>query len=220
MPKIICMSDSHTYENFEAPEGDILIHSGDISFRGTFAEMNKGMQWLGKFPHKFKIFVCGNHDWLGEKDPSLMKALAEENGIIYLDDSGIEIMGLRIWGSPVQPAFCNWAFNRKRGEEIARHWTKIPDNTQILITHGPPFGILDVNTEEPYHKHLGPEHLGCEELRKRVDQLKDLKLAVWGHIHSSHGEEFINGVKFVNASVLDESYNVVYKPIVVNLENK
>lgn len=217
MPKIVCISDTHTYENFEVPEGDILIHSGDISSRGSFAEMNRAMIWLGKFPHKFKIFVCGNHDFLGEQDPSLMKALAEENGVIYLDEGSVDVFGLKVFGSPWTPWFHSWAFNAQRGEEIARHWAKIPENTNVLITHGPPFGILDVNTEEPYHKHLGPEHLGCEELRKRVDQLKDLKLHVFGHIHSSNSFEEINGVKFINAAICNESYEPIQPARIVEL---
>src|SRR5579863_6916609 len=106
-----------------------------------------------------------------------MRSLAEENGVIYLDDSGIEIEGLKIWGSPVQPEFCSWAFNRKRGKEIARHWAKIPEDTQVLVTHGPPVGILDeVDRGIISGVEGGREHVGCEELRKRVDESKDLKL--------------------------------------------
>lgn len=210
MPSIICISDTHTYEDFEVPDGDILIHSGDISFRGTFAEMNRAMIWLGKFPHKYKIFVAGNHDWLAEQDPSLMKALAEENGVIYLDDSGVEVMGLRVWGSPVQPEFCSWAFNRKRGEEIARHWAKIPNDTQVLITHGPPMGILD--------KLENGMLVGCEELRKRVDQLEDLRLHCFGHIHCGAGKYVAySGKIFVNAAICTEEYKPIQQPHMITL---
>lgn len=216
--KIVAISDTHTYENFTIPDGDILLHSGDISFRGTFPEMNKAMRWLGSLPHKHKIFVCGNHDWLGETDPSLMAELAKENGVIYLNDSGIELEGLKIWGSPVQPEFCGWAFNRKRGEEIARHWAKIPDDTQVLVTHGPPWGILDQVWNRPYNSITGPDHLGCEELRKRVDQLEDLKLSVFGHIHSSANEyRDDKGRIFVNAAVCTEEYKPINPIRVIDL---
>lgn len=210
MVKIISISDTHTYENFEIPDGDILLHSGDISFRGTFGEMNRAMRWLKSLPHKHKVFICGNHDWLGETDPLLMKELAEENGIIYLDDSGIELMGLKIWGSPVQPEFCNWAFNRKRGEEIARHWAKIPDDTQVLVTHGPPMGILD--------KLEDGTLVGCEELRKRVDQLQSLRLHSFGHIHCAAGEYTDpNGKLFVNAAICTEEYKPIQNTHIINL---
>jgi Icc-related predicted phosphoesterase len=214
MVKIICISDTHTYENFEVPDGDILIHSGDISFRGTFAEMNRGMRWLSKFPHKHKVFVCGNHDWLGETDPLLMRELAEENGVIYLDDSGIELMELRVWGSPVQPAFCNWAFNKQRGEEIARHWAKIPDDTQVLVTHGPPMSILDL-----VDKGTSQEaHVGCEELLKRVNQLKDLRLHIFGHLHDNNGQfKDSFGKLFVNAAICSEEYKPIQSPRIITL---
>lgn len=215
MTKIICISDTHTFENFVVPDGDILIHSGDISFRGTFAEMNRGMRWLGKFPHKYKIFVCGNHDWLGETDPLLMKELAEENGVIYLDDSGIELMGLKIWGSPVQPEFCSWAFNRKRGEEIARHWAKIPDDTQILVTHGPPYGIMDECGDMNDRSKM--VHVGCEELLKAVQHIKP-KLHVFGHIHEGHGQVTVDGTTFVNAAIMDGIYKPINAPITIELK--
>lgn len=219
MPKIVCVSDSHTFENFTVPDGDILIHSGDISFTGTFVEMSKGMRWLGKFSHKFKIFVCGNHDWLGETDPLLMKELANENGITYLDDSGAEIMGFKVWGSPVQPEFNSWAFNRKRGAEIAKHWAKIPENTQILISHGPPMGILDeVDRGIVNGIDMGREHVGCEELKKRIDQLKDLRLHCFGHLHDSNGiYTDPSGKIFVNAAICTEEYKPIQSPRVITL---
>jgi len=219
MVKIVCISDTHTYDNFTVPDGDILLHAGDISFRGTFPEMNRAMRWLGSLPHKHKVFVCGNHDWLGETDPALMEALAKENGVIYLNDSGIELEGLKIWGSPVQPEFCNWAFNRKRGEEIARHWAKIPDDTNVLVTHGPPFDILDKVWDRPYNSITGPDPLGCEELRKRVDQLLALKLHVMGHIHDSNGiYTDPSGKIFVNAAICNEEYKPIQPVHLIELK--
>ena len=214
MVKIVAISDTHTYEKFPIPEGDILLHSGDISFRGTFPEMNRAMRWLGSLPHKHKVFICGNHDWLGETDPLLMEELAKENGVIYLNDSGVELMGLKIWGSPVQPEFCNWAFNRKRGEEIARHWAKIPDDTQVLITHGPPKDILDWVERMDGSR----EYVGCEELRKRVDQLPNLRLHSFGHIHCAAGEYTDpSGKLFVNAAICTEEYKPIQNSHIITL---
>jgi Icc-related predicted phosphoesterase len=220
MIKIACISDSHNqHRSIEIPKCDVLIHAGDYSYTGDFQSLWEINQWFGKLKKdgvcSEVVTVCGNHDFLFEKNPTLARSIM--TNCIYLQDEPLEFMGYRWYGSPRTPFFNSWAFNEQRGAEIKKWWAKIPENTQILVTHGPPFGILDVNTEEPYHKHLGPEHLGCEELRKRVDQLKDLRLHCMGHIHSSHGEEVIDGVKFVNASVLNESYKVVYKPIVVEL---
>jgi Icc-related predicted phosphoesterase len=218
--KIVTISDSHLSHNqLDIPECDLLIHAGDFSFTGKMIDVLDVNQWFGKLKEKGTIkqaiLICGNHDWIGETNPSWVKEAF--TNCIYLDEEPCEVFGFKVFGSAWTPEFNNWAFNAARGKEIAKHWAKIPDDTQILVTHGPPYGILDINTEEPYPKHLGPEHLGCEELRKRVDALPDLKLHVFGHIHSSAGTQVINGVQFVNASVLNESYEVVYPPVTITL---
>src|SRR5690606_11518487 len=135
-------------------------------------------------PHKRKIFVAGNHDWLFEKDDDRARGLLDP-GISYLQDSSTEIDGLKIYGSPWQPRFFDWAFNLNRGREMAEKWAMIPDEIDILITHGRPHGILDLVPRQGWN-----ENTGCEELRKRVEQLSHLgrlKLHVFGHIHCGYG---------------------------------
>lgn len=220
MVKICCISDTHNqHRKLEIPECDVLIHAGDFSYTGDFQSIWEINEWFGKLKKdglcSEVVTVCGNHDFLYEKNPSLARSIM--TNCIYLQEEPLEFMGYKWFGSPISPEFNNWAFNRKRGKEIARCWAKIPDDTQILVVHGPPYGILDVNTEEIYSQPLGPVHLGCEDLKKRVGQLKDLKLLVTGHIHSSSGVEEHNGIKFVNASVLNESYEVVYPPRIIEL---
>jgi|SRR5579864_4674771 len=221
MIKIVAISDTHLSHNqLEIPECDLLIHSGDFSFVGKMVDVLDVNQWFGKLKASGKVkeivAIAGNHDWIGQTNPSWTKEAF--TNCIYLDEEPCEVFGFKVFGSAWSPEFNNWAFNAKRGKEIARHWSKIPDDTEILVTHGPPMGILDINTEEIYSKPLGPEHLGCEELRKRVKKLKELKLHVFGHIHSSNGMDTVDGVQFVNASVLNESYEVVYPPRVIHLE--
>ena len=106
-------------------------------------------------------------------------------------------MGLKFWGSPVQPEFNNWAFNVARGAAIRRCWQMIPEGTDVLVTDGPPFGVLD-------QSHPSTAHLGCEELAKAVEQIRP-QLIVFGHIHGGHGRMNANGTRFVNASVVDGS---------------
>jgi Icc-related predicted phosphoesterase len=196
-----------------------LIHAGDFSGWGKFEDVYYINKWFGELKEKGiieeAILIAGNHDGWVEQYPGLAKE--ELKNCVYLNEESFVYKGLRIFGSPYSPEFNNWHFMAARGKEIARHWKKIPDDIQILVTHGPPYGILDVNTEEIYSLPLGPEHFGCEELKKRVDKLKDLKLHVFGHGHSSSGMVEHNGVKFVNASVLNESYEVVYSPRIVDL---
>lgn len=203
--KIICISDTHgQHSKLKIPAGDILIHAGDFMRSGQrISEIVNFNLWLGMLPHPHKIVIAGNHDLLFEREPSLSRTLL--TNAIYLENSGVELFGLKFWGSPVQPAFNSWAFNVERGTAIRRYWNMIPDETDVLITHGPPLGILDTT-------HTGEPHLGCEELAKTLERVKP-KLHIFGHIHGGHGKtRRAGGAKFVNASVLDERYQLVNHP--------
>ena len=208
MPRFVFLSDTHNCnEQIAVPDGDVLIHAGDATNRGTIDEITAFNQWFSNLPHKIKIFVAGNHDLLFERRPKLAQSLLSEN-IIYLQDSAIEIENLKIYGSSWQPRFFDWAFNLNRGREIAEKWHLIPNETDVLITHGPPFGILD---ETP-----GGDFAGCEELRKKVEEIRP-RLHVFGHIHSGYGRQEKFGALFVNASNCDEDYLPVNQPIIVDL---
>lgn len=207
MPKIVCLSDTHNcYEQIKVPDGDILIHAGDATLLGTIDEVETFAIWFARLPHRYKIFVAGNHDWLFETNPSLARKFMLK--VNYLQDSAVEIEGLKIYGSPWQPRFFDWAFNLNRGAEMAEKWKLIPDDTDILITHCPPFGILDETPRGDF--------AGCEELRKKVEQIRP-KLHIFGHIHHSCGQTEKFGVKFVNASNCDEQYNPTQPPFIVDL---
>lgn len=209
--KIVCISDTHMQHDFKVPKGDMIIHAGDATWRGTQEEVGVFAKWYGGLPHKHKIFVAGNHDWGFQKDPGVFRAMMQNAGIIYLEDSGVNIEGLSIWGSPWQPEFCNWAFNLPRGAALAAKWALIPGNTDVLITHGPPYGILD-STDQG-------EHVGCGALAVCVSMFSP-RLHVFGHIHHSHGSFYFPEspeMQFVNASVCNEEYKPVNAPIVVEL---
>ena len=216
MPRIVCLSDTHNCnEQIAIPDGDILIHAGDSTIKGTDQEVIEFIYWFANLPHRHKIFVAGNHDWLFEMDNRYARRLLSDAKIVYLQDSLTYIDGMKIYGSPWQPRFFDWAFNLNRGAEIAEKWKLIPDDIDILITHGPPNGILDLVPRKGWD-----ENTGCEELRKRVEEiakLGKLKLHIFGHIHWGYvtSEEF--GVRFVNASNCDESYQPSQPPIVIDL---
>ena len=149
----------------------MLIHAGDVCGYGTEDEAAAFLEWFAAQPYKHKIFIAGNHDWFFEiYDKAYIDKIIPTN-IHYLNDSGIEIEGFKIWGSPVQIEFCDWAFNRKKGADINKHWKLIPANTDILITHSPPFGILDRTNSN--------DNAGCEMLLKKVNLIKP-KLHVFG----------------------------------------
>jgi Icc-related predicted phosphoesterase len=214
--RIVCLSDTHNCNNeIVVPDGDLVIHAGDATIRGTPPEIEEFLDWFSALPHKQKLFVAGNHDWFYENKNGLARLLTAEFNIRYLQDSSTEIEGLKIYGSPWQPRFYNWAFNLNRGLELAEKWRRIPADVDILITHGPPNGILD---EVP--GKYSTENAGCEELRKRVEEISGfgrLKLHVFGHIHCGYGQTERFGVKFVNASVCDEDYEPTQPPVVVDL---
>jgi Icc-related predicted phosphoesterase len=215
--KITCISDTHTKHN-QIPlkyleGGDMIIHAGDMSSRGWKGEIKPFLDWYSKLPYTHIILIAGNHDFFFEQAPEyeIEALLAEYPEIIYLNDSGIEIEGLKIWGSPVQPWFRNWAFNRVE-ETIGVHWDLIPLDTHILITHGPVRGYLDMTLEG--------DLTGCPLLLEKIKELKELKLHVCGHIHEAQGRYmFADGTEFVNASVLDRSYVMKNAPIeiIINL---
>ena len=206
--KIVFISDTHgLHEQLEILEGDMIIHGGDISNRGRREEVEDFIDWFQELNFTHKIFIAGNHDLYLERvsEYELEEIIPED--VIYLNDSGITINGINIWGSPVQPWFYDWAFNRERGEEIKKHWDLIPHNTDILITHGPPHGILD--------KTVSGQKVGCEELRERLEIVKP-KIHVFGHIHEAYGSEDISNTKYINASVLDIAYKIVNAPVEIN----
>lgn len=218
MLKIVCISDTHLKMNhIKLPDGDLLIHAGDHTSTGSIQQMSQAFKDLAKHKYKYGIVtICGNHDWLGELDPLLTKQLAKDNGLIYLDDSFVEINGYKIWGSPVQPEFCNWAFNRERGHVIRQHWDKIHNDVNILVTHGPPANILD---QCPDHYDRLGEKVGCSDLVNAIQRLKpNLQLHVFGHIHNSYGMRCEDGVTYVNASCCDERYIPINAPIIVDLD--
>lgn len=203
------MSDTHgLHGQIAVPEGDLLLHAGDVSAMGELRQVEEFLSWFALQPHPHKVFIAGNHDFLAERNPALFEELVPA-GIHYLNDSGATVAGLRIWGSPVTPWFYDWAFNRRRGEEIRRHWSMIPPGIDILLTHGPVYGIRDLTFDGRL--------VGCEELNARVWHVKP-KLHVFGHIHEGHGITEVNGTTFVNAAALDVHYKPVNAPIVVEWE--
>jgi predicted phosphohydrolase len=201
--KIVTISDTHSQHlRIPLPAGDIIIHAGDCTPRGEAGDIEEFLRWFGDLDYDEKILIAGNHDWDFERNPHNYQDLFKSYGVTYLNDSGCSYKGLNIWGSPIQPAFCNWAFNRARTQgQIGKHWDLIPENTDILITHGPPFGIGDLT-------YYG-DRTGCDMLLKRIELVKP-KLHVYGHIHEDRGVrvEMIEGVPvtFCNASSLDRHY--------------
>lgn len=210
---ITCISDLHgNYPELEG--GDLLIIAGDLTARNKVDEYFVLRDWIRSLDYKKIILIAGNHD--GCIESGKFSFSDEGLGVTYLQDSGIEFEGLKIWGSPWTPEFCGWHFMLPRGPKIKEKWDLIPDDTDILITHGPPYGVLDV----VYNDYGRDPKQGCMDLRDVLDRVKP-KLHVFGHIHESHGRllykhEGPNTI-CVNASIMDENYNPNNKPMRVIL---
>lgn len=206
--KIVMISDTHgEHRKLKVPDGDILIHAGDAMTDGMnpreIVDLNA---WFGELPHPNKIVIAGNHDFLFEK---VDVARGLYTNATYLQDEYTYVNGLMIYGSPWQPEFFNWAFNLPRGEEIKKKWDLIPTRTDILVTHGPPHG---------YQDWVGRNRVGCEELLKRVKEVKPI-IHVFGHIHSGAGYTQDEHTTYVNAAVVDERYRVRHNPTVIDLKS-
>lgn len=203
--KFIAISDTHgRHQDLVLPKGDVIIHAGDVSKIGEQKEIADFLQWFSNQDFAYKIFIAGNHDFYFERIPPEIIKNSIPPGIIYLNDSGITIEGIHIWGSPVTPWFYNWAFNRQRGAAIQKHWDLIPNEVDILITHGPVYQILD--------KTLSRQHVGCIDLLQKVMEIKP-KYHIFGHIHEAYGVLHQEGIQFINASVLDVNYRLVNQPV-------
>ena len=176
--RLVCVADTHTFTaELAVPDGDVLVHAGDIGRAGTFEELEAAAAWLRSLPHRHKVVVAGNHDWLFVHDPPRARALFADT--FYLEDDEVVIDGIRFYGSPWQPEFNEWAFNLPRGPALARVWSKIPRGVDVLITHGPPHGIGD-------RGGYGPDRAGCEELLARVAEVAP-RVHMFGHIHQDGG---------------------------------
>ncbi|HEY1186632.1 MAG TPA: metallophosphatase domain-containing protein [Gemmata sp.] len=188
--RIVCVSDTHGHhKRTRVPDGDILVHAGDCTLDGSLGDLDEFNRWLGALPHEHKVFICGNHDWCFQEQPA--EARARVTNAIYLEDSGCEIAGLKFYGSPWTPFFCDWAFMLQPGAEMAAKWARIPAGLDVLITHGPPDGVLDRNRSGAC--------CGCRELLYRVLEVKP-RVHVFGHIHEAAGQTEIGGTRFVNAA--------------------
>lgn len=224
--KICAISDSHCqHDKIDMPSGDIVIFAGDFMGAGyDIEEVEDFAQWYGGLNFKYKIAIAGNHDRIFDDEHMADKGyeprakecekILEDAGIIYLNETSVVIENIRIYGVAYQPAFCGWAFNRERGEDIKKHWDKIKIDTDILVTHSPCRNILD--------RCPNGFHAGCDDLLDAVKRIKP-KFHVTGHIHLLEGmprehKEF--GVHFINAAVLDDYYRMKFKPRTFTYERR
>jgi Icc-related predicted phosphoesterase len=209
--RIVLISDTHEkHREVSVPDGDILVHAGDFTMTGKRSKYEDFAAWLNALPHQFKVCVAGNHDFNADR---ILRPLLNES-VYMLNDFGVELDGIKFWGSPYTPRFGNWAYMEERGADIRRHWDMIPEETDVLITHGPPIDVLDYST-------ITRMGCGCQDLALTAGRVSP-QIMVFGHIHSGYGHRrgspYAPYTDFYNAAVVNESYDVANEPWVVDVD--
>lgn len=213
--KFVCISDLHGLQRKKwcipelLPDGDVLIISGDLTNYGEINQLVDFNSFLGEINYtKDRIIViAGNHDFSLERERDIAESTL--SNCTYLRDSEVNIDGIKIYGSPWTPKFFNWAFMVDSAESLTACWEQIPLDADILVTHGPPFGILD--------KTKNGDYAGCSKLRKRIKEVKP-KYHIFGHIHEGYGKRKVGDTIFINASTCNERYKPINDPIIFHYD--
>jgi len=202
--KAFILSDTHgQHYNIEKfPIADMVIHSGDFTAHDIFKEpaFYEFIDWYASLPYTYKVLVAGNHDGFIQLENKKAREYMLLHDIIYLEDESITIEGIKIYGSPWTPTFRNWYF-MDHDYNLEVLYKKIPHDINVLITHGPAYGILDKNS---FGQSCGSKSLG-----KRILELKDLRFHICGHIHEGYGSKDTGDLLYVNAASPDKERNVV-----------
>lgn len=225
--RFVCFSDTHGLHDQiprkHCPAADVLLHGGDFTNTGELEQVDSFDKWLKAYPAKHKVVIAGNHDTTFHEDYYLQRGATRFHrsapydcqhargllaSCIYLEDSGAEVFGCTIYGSPWQPEFCDWAFNLPPGEELRQKWQQIPQTVDILMTHGPPHGYGDRTSR--------CTRVGCEELRKAIEQ-RSVSVSLAGHIHEGYGCTADDATLYVNASTCTHDYRPSNAPIVFDV---
>jgi len=237
MGKLLVTTVSDTHQKY--PEGllggDVLIDCGDFSFRGREQEVENHMKWLLNQTqlYRYVVFIAGNHELSFQDCPGQVRKWLKpylSDRLIYLQEESVVIDGYTIYGAPHQPEFGYWAFNVRRGK-LHKHWDKIPIETDILVTHGPPRGYGDFVPERTWVRNaLGEEgwetlhrHEGCDELVEALARVQP-QAHLFGHIHYASGkyygkaEDGIEGMLLINAAQCGENYELMNKPYSFQLD--
>lgn len=201
--KIVAFSDTHGFRPWHRiPEGDILIFAGDMTMHGRLDEVVKFNELLKSLPHAYKLIIAGNHDTCFET--RLDDSRARLTNAVYLQDESVTIQGVKFYGSPWQPVFRDMAFNLP-SKSLRAKWERIPPETDILITHTPPYGYND--------RTLFGSRVGCRELLEAVEHIQPA-LHIFGHIHEAFGQSTNGRTVFANVSVCNLFYMPMRRPLV------
>lgn len=208
--RAVVISDEHEQQDtITLPEGDILIHCGDETYEGKWSAFTKFVDWMANTSFKTKLFVAGNHSFnFQNSDRQHSINYLKDKGITYLENSGIVVDNISFFGVPYVPNLPRWALPEYDG-----CYDNIPDDTQVLISHSPIYGVLDNNSR----------HFGSTKLKNVIEyRLSNLTHFFCGHIHESYGQTTIKNsndkeVVYVNASICNRYYEPLNKPTIIDI---
>ena len=205
---LVLFGDTHQlHREVSFPAGDVLICVGDFSmFSKDLRAIEDFDEWLGEQPHPHKLVIPGNHEFFLEADQRRRSVLSNARVLI---DEDVTIDGLKFYGSPMTPLF-GAAFGEPSSAKRKQRWAKVPADTHILITHGPPLGILDLSPGQF-------DRMGDPELRDRIRDLHSLRLHAFGHVHGGFGLEEEDGVTFANVALMGHLGELVNEPLVLRM---
>lgn len=227
--RLVFTSDTHgQHRGLIVPECDVFFHCGDMSGRGEYSIYDDLVIWIEKNdPAANYVFIPGNHDVTFESDEETARSFFDRPNVRVLIDQGCVIDGLKVWGSPWTLRFYDWAFNADRGDQIQKHWNKIPQDIDVLLTHGPAYGYGDFipgRRMSPFDapgvtERNGGLHVGCSQLLARLTDVSP-RIHAYGHIHEGAGVSTIieTGTLSVNAAFLDGRYRIARQPTVVDYD--
>jgi hypothetical protein len=210
--KVVLISDTHEHHNLLGdffPEADVFVHAGDFTMIGEENWVKSFNDWLGRLPYQHKLVIAGNHDRSFDRIGALEYGQSKLTNATYLCNTGVEIDGKKFWGSPYTPFFHSayWKFHYHPNEARGT-WAQIPANLDLLITHGPPLGVLDKTFEGSL--------AGCPSLRWRLDDLIDQDAApkhhVFGYIHDAYGDKEFQTIQSHNVAAVDRMYRLRPNP--------
>jgi len=209
--KVVAIGDTHgKHDDLDMPDGDLLIHTGDMSDYGDISDIDLFNYWLGTLDYKDIVVIAGNHDMVFEKQPAAARAAL--TNAIYLQDTWTDIGGYIVYGTPWTPHFNDWAFNRKRGLELREVYDKIPEQTDILVSHGPAWRLGDwvKNRWGVY------EHAGSKEMLRALVRVRP-KYHIFGHIHVAYGQYMAGDITCLNVSSINKYHEIANPPVVFEL---
>ena len=226
MVKVTCISDTHLEHKRltkklvnHSSSPSVFIHAGDFTNFGNIEKIEEVFYWVSDLPYDHLLMICGNHEVKVSENDAMLKPLAASYGIQLIHNEVVEIEGFKFYGEPRSREFFNWGWSYNPGQEAEEVWAKLPEDIDVLVTHGPPHGCCDFIPTIDLHTLKPVGHQGCISLRRAIEEKKP-RYVVCGHIHEGYGTSLINETTVINAAIMNKNYVPVNDPVTFELRKR